>query len=106
MLYPGRTPRWRIFFFGVRGLPVGLWRRVRSASKSLVSTFYDIVAVKVASVLGIHLSKFHFDPNRVQEYLPIGKCIYCGKSGPDIAPPPEKTKTYIRTHSHMRASSH
>jgi hypothetical protein len=78
-----RRSQWRIFFARLRGLPVGLGRRIKRASQRFIATFSNFALVKLffLRLIGAHPSFLVYDANKPPN---IGECIYCGRSGPDI----------------------
>jgi hypothetical protein len=79
------TSLWRIFLLRAHGLPVRLWRRVKRTSKNLVAPSRYLPLLKIrARWLGVHVATLQTDMDQVKQYDPVGSCVYCTKSPPEV----------------------
>jgi HNH endonuclease len=76
----------RVYLARAMGIPKGIWRRIRLASRRVLapSNFMTILQIR-ARWLGILVTSLQTDMDNVKHNPPVGQCVYCGKREPEVS---------------------
>jgi len=79
-------PSFRILLVRIRGIPKGIWRRIRRLRNRILapSNYPTILRIR-ARWLGVHVTSLQTDMDNVKPYPAVGQCIYCGKREPEVS---------------------